>query len=151
ALASHPRADALAFCGNGAMDLHAWNLVSQKHQILPQAVEITALSFGRDGESLWAVVDDPQEPDQVIGWSWPQLAKIAQWSNVTPEPVRIRTGLLCICAGRDYVLAGSSDTYTKLLAARENCRLIQQWPSPDGHAVHSVALSPDETLAVSGT
>jgi WD40 repeat protein len=151
ALAYHPREDALAFSGNEAVDLHAWDLVSQKNSIVPQSVEITALSFDRDGKSLWGVVDDPRGPDQVVCWSWPDLATVSQWRNITSKSVRIRIGLLCICAGRQWVLAGSADTYTKLLSTGDGSRLITEWPSPGGHAVQSVALSPDETLAVSGT
>jgi WD40 repeat protein len=152
ALAYHPREEAVAFGGNEtAADLHTWDLVGQKHSILPQRVEITALSFDRDGRSLCGVVDDPRGPDQVVRWNWPDLAVISRWSNATSNRVRVREGLLCICAGRDWVLAGSADTYTKLFSTGNGSQLMTEWPSPDRSAVQSVALSPDETLAVSGS
>jgi len=124
---------------------------NQAHRSVPQSVQVNAVSFDPDGKKLWGVVDDPCGLVKVVCWSWPDLVSLSRWCNVPSKRVRVRTGLLCIDAGRRWVVAGSSDTYTKLLASDDGRQLVAEWPSPDAHPLQSVVISQDETLAVSGS
>ena len=75
---------------------------------------------------------------------------LSTWPNEPLASRRAQTGILDLAVGSRWVLAGTADAQTHLFAATDGSRPLQSWPSPGDHPVQCVALSPDETLAVSG-
>jgi len=134
--------------------------------------DIESLNFTRDGAVLLAACD----PARVASWGWPTLEAGPDWRNSTSSLLRGGSGMKCLSAGRDWVVAGSQDSTTKLLRLGKGGKLslAKQWVSPQpkrtdlepsaiqrlagtlnpvkgSNAVLCVALNRDETLAASGT
>jgi WD40 repeat protein len=147
-LTYHPQQEALVFGLQHATGFHVWEEAPRPRRVHVPTPVGTAISFARDGETLWAALAYPRS-NEVVSWKWPDLTPRTTWTNVDTHPTRGSSGIGCMAAGRQWVLAGSRDPATKLLRIRDG-QPEHSWPSPGG-PVLSVALSPDDGLAVSGT
>jgi WD40 repeat protein len=122
-----------------------WDLAARQVHAPVGSSLVHRLSFAPDGTRLWAALPD----GQVESRSWPDLQFVSRWQNQDTYEYKGSKGIRSLAAGDHWVLAGTLDPATKLLRARDGL-MEREWPSPGG-PVYSVALSPDETLAVSGT
>jgi WD40 repeat protein len=106
---------------------------------------VDLLGFAPDGKALWISLAN----GVVEARSWPDLCLRSPWQNVDSYATKGSRGIECLAVGARWVLVGTHDPATKLLRAGD-AQKEREWPSPGGF-IQSVALSPDETLAVSGT
>jgi WD40 repeat protein len=125
--------------GLGRLDL------ANKRELDWIPVKVTAWpTFDKRGEKLWALAIGD---NRLVVHSGPDLAGIGAWQNQPTE--KIDPDRSSLSAGQQWVLAGYGDDQTRLFSASQVC-LAKQWTSPGGR-IRSVALSPMEDLAVSGT
>jgi WD40 repeat protein/tRNA A-37 threonylcarbamoyl transferase component Bud32 len=142
----HPGGTLLAFT-HSPRDVHLWDPGAPKAgKKVTLAKTSAALAFARDGQSLWAVADD-----ELISWRLSDPgARSTTWRNQAGRILTGVGGLTSVAAGNEWVVAGSDDGAVKLFRIGDGSRLAASWPVTGG-PVTSVALSPDETLAVAGT
>jgi WD40 repeat protein len=112
------------------------------------------LSIGPDGERLWCTYAEESEAldltvNHLGSFTLPELGQITTWSNLNSEVQVGLSRLNDVSAGRRWVVAGSDDATTKLFSAGSG-QPVATWRSPDAQ-IFSVALAPDESLAVSGS
>jgi eukaryotic-like serine/threonine-protein kinase len=144
-LAYHPTQDVVAYCGQYGGAFHLWDVAHDKSVGPGRELVDSSLSFARDGQTLWGAADA-----HVFCVTWPELLSASRWDNQAAKVFNGRTGVLCVSAGRQWVLAGTADGATNLFRVSEGTKLKEHWVGPGG-AVRSVALSGDEELAASGT
>jgi WD40 repeat protein len=105
-----------------------------------------ALCFSRTGNTLWGSVGGK---NRLVSWKMPELAVTSEWNDRVSDIMKGRNRIADIAVGSQWVIVGSGDSTTKLFRTADG-KWERQWPSPGGF-VHCVALSADESLAVSGT
>lgn len=79
---------------------------------------------------------------------WKGEQKTTVWKNVLADRLTGKGQILALDAGTKHVLAGSRDGVARLFALNGE---LQHEVKINHGEIHSVALSPDETLAVVGT
>jgi WD40 repeat protein len=111
-----------------------------------KALEVnpSSLSFSRNHERLWGVLDN----EAVASWSVPHLEIMTKWKD--PERERLpsgRTGIACLSAGLQWVVAGSRAFRIYVLHTSDGrLNKVLETSGP----VQCVALSPDESLVACG-
>src|SRR5207302_420357 len=103
----------------------------------------TALRFSADGQRLWGVIDDLQ----VVSWSVPDLTLQTKWELDQTIQLDGRIGITCLAAGSRWVVAGSRAGLVYLLRASDGQQAkVLKASAP----IQSLALSPDESMAICG-
>ena len=141
-LAYHPDGKSLVFTGRTAA-IGLWDF-GPKEELLAARQPWQAV-FSRDGAKLWSIVDR----DKLQAWHWPERRAASSWSNAFNEALTGLSSLYSLAVGNRWVLVGGRDGSTILLDATSG-EPQRTWPC-EGGPVRAVALSPDETLAASGT
>jgi WD40 repeat protein len=154
-LAYHPHEEVIAFSSESATEFCVWDVAHKKRLEPIHGASVSALCFAPDGQRLWAI----GLSRVVNAWTWPDRT-LSHWKDTRwNELAKSRSGMTCIAAGNQWIVAGSMDSSTKVFSAADATlvkELSSARPAPgnaelDPDLVLSVALTPDETLAVSGT
>lgn len=122
---------------------HVWTFGAGEPHPVPAAA--SSLVFAPDGKTLWGVV----RGEELQSWDLAALTPQSRWVN---SASRVLTGLgsfNCLTVRQDWVLAGGRDGMVRLFRVADG-QLQKAWPC-NGAAIRSVALSPDESLAIAGT
>jgi WD40 repeat protein len=142
-LAFSPRGTTLASCG-WAGQIHRLDLRNNKPLAPLPASKAHALSYS-PGNRLWGVIEN----NVVQSWDWPEGIPATRWTNVADGA----NTLLCLVAGRTWVLVGGKNETVHLLRVKGG-QEQRNWAPRDpasGTPVWCVALTRDERLAAWGT
>src|SRR5262249_33171306 len=108
AVAVSTRSSLVAFT-NAQDSVQRWDTAEQREVPALKAGEATALCFSRNGNSLWASVQNCE----VVSWSRPGVGTVAadatRWSNALGQTFVGVSGIRPLAAGRCWVLAGGLD------------------------------------------
>jgi WD40 repeat protein len=128
---------------NGALNIRLYNTADGSTVAETPERKSSSLRFSGDGKRVWGIVN----ADRVSSWSVPALSEEFTWKPEESGRERGRVGLSCLAAGSRWVLAGSLAGNVYLLRAGDGKYIrIQNAGGP----LESIALSPDETMAVCG-
>ncbi|MFO0845490.1 MAG: WD40 repeat domain-containing protein [Gemmataceae bacterium] len=115
----------------------------------PKTAALTAdtrsLAFAPDGR-LWAAVGE-----EVRAWDVPSLEAAASWKNSLGLVVRGVSAMRAVSAGRRWVVAAGQDGIARVFPAGRGSLTPAASRELSRLPLRSVALSPDETLAVVGS
>ncbi len=104
-----------------------------------------SLVFSRDGQTLWTGAGT-----RLASWRMPDLALATEWRNDRGAYLKGRAGIVSLAAGREWVVAGSSDGSARVFRIGDGRQPMAEWPVPGG-LPRSLALNKDESFAILGS
>jgi WD40 repeat protein len=107
--------------------------------------------FDTEGGSLWGLLRDPKDPDLIRSLSWPGQTERLAGGDWLSELFGRRSGITCLAVGRDWAAAGSNDSTVKLISVRNPKPPWRVLATRPQDPIHSVAISPDDSLVLAGT
>jgi WD40 repeat protein len=144
----HPTDAVLIHSGETLDKLRVCDYRSSRNRDLTGPLVEAGLEFTRDGTRLWAG-SYQDDKGQVICRSWPDGSVLSTWSNAWGRLFDGVSGITSLRAGQNWVVAGTRNGNALLFRASGAGEPARTWGDRD-NPVHSVALSPDEQLAVCG-
>jgi WD40 repeat protein len=104
--------------------------------------------FSPDGTRLWGAAPDRVKVRCV---TWPEQTDLLANADALRALAANRTGLTAIAVGRTWAAVASEDGTVKLIPASDPTGPWKTVSPGKDNTLHSVALSPDESLVLAGT
>ena len=144
-IAYHSGNDSMAYAveGMSSVATHA-----AARPLAERASGYVELAYSPDGESLWTITDDT-----LSAWETANVRLARRWTNVISDLVSGNSGLRCLAVGSRRVIVGARDGKVRVFDAHDISRPLCESPFgmlSEKVPVHSVAITPDESIAIAG-
>jgi WD40 repeat protein len=106
------------------------------------------LRFSPGGDRLWGLGEDSLTVRCI---TWPGRAEVLAKADTLLALVADRSSCTAVAVGRSWTAVGSLDCTVKLIPAADPGGSWRVLRTGDRETVHSVAISPDESLILAGT